>query len=152
VNPQQTVKYVAINADCTEDNTSYTTTPVDCAGFDYAVIVCHFGNVPANVAALKVQECDTVGGSYADIAGTIVGTATDIEGNATALPAGTGGDNAIVVFEIDLRGRKRFLDLVCTAGNGSATPTEMSAVAILSRGKNTPITVAERGAADILRV
>lgn len=152
MNPQQQTKLVSINADLTVDNGAYTTTPVDTLGFDYVQILVHFGNVPADVALLKVQECDTVGGAYADITGTIVGTALDIEGNATVLPTAVGGDNAVVLFEIDMRGRKRFLDLLCTAGNGGGTVTEMSAVAIMSRGEICPMTVAERGAADILRV
>lgn len=152
MNHAQDQKHVAINSDMTVDNAAFTTAAIDTLGYDYAQIAVHFGNVPANVAALKVQECDTSGGTYADISGTVVGTDTDIDDAATTLPTAAAGDGALIVFELDLRNRKRFLDVVCTAGNGSGTVTEMSAVCTLSRAKKMPVTSSERGATSVLRV
>ena len=99
--------------------------------------------------ALKLQTSDT-DGSYADLTGAIYGTSTDISGATSALPSST-DDNKFFVFEVDLRGKKRYFDLVATAGNGAAG-TYLSAFAILSRGEQTPITAAGRGCGNILRV
>jgi len=149
---QQNEKIINMCVDMTVDNTSYTTTEVDTAGYAYAQIICAFGNVPANFAALAVTESDTTGSSHANVTGLIVGTSTQISGAASSLPLATGGDGAIYIFDIDLRGRKRFLDLTATAGNGSATVTEMCALCILSRAQISCETATERGAAQILRV
>jgi len=151
MNQAQNTKFVAINADLTVDDAAFATTPIDTLGYDYCQIVLHFGDVPADVAEIKVQECDEVGGTYADVVGTDVGTDANSDGDVSALPA-DGDDNAVVVIELDLRDRQRFLDLAVTAGDGSGSPTEMSAVALLSRAKVDPVAVADRGVAEVLRV
>lgn len=145
-------KWVNGLTDQTKDNGAFTAVAIDRLGFDYAEIACIFQNVPANFAGLKIQECDTSGGSYSDVAGTVVGTATDIDGNTSGLPAATGGDDTITVFELDLRKRKRYLKVVATAGDGSGTATELTAVARLSRAKLAPTTGAAKGASQVLRV
>lgn len=153
MNPEQHKKSVGMNVDFTVDNGSFTFTPVDTLGYDYAVIEVHCGNVPANMAALKVKECETVGGAYTDVTGLIVGTSTDIEGAATTIPTAAAGDGALIRFEIDLRAnRKRFLDLEATAGNGGGTVTELSAVCHLSRAQHVENGMAARGCTAILRV
>jgi hypothetical protein len=148
----QNEKVQLLNTDFTEDNTSYTTGYIDTAGYAYCQVVVAFGNIPANVAALKIQESDVSGSGYDDVTGLIVGTSNTIAGATSALPLASGGDGTFLIFDIDLRGRKRYLDLVATAGNGSATPTEMCALAILSRAQVSVETATERGAAQILRV
>lgn len=134
------------------DNASYTTASVDTNGWDYAQIVVLLGATDIAMTALKVQESNDDGSSdaYADVTGLVFGTSNQISGAASTLPSDT-DDNKFFVFDIDLRGRKRYLDLVATAGNGS-TGTYLTAFCILSRGKDGPITAAERGASQILRV
>jgi hypothetical protein len=149
---QQNEKIINMCTDMTVDNTSFTTTEIDTAGYAYLQIVCAFGNVPANMAALAVTESDTTGSNHANVTGLIVGTSNTIAGATSSLPAASGGDGGVWIFDIDLRGRKRFIDLTATAGNGSATPTEMCALAILSRAQVSCETATERGAAQILRV
>jgi hypothetical protein len=67
------------------------------------------------MTALKVQESDDSGMSAAaDITGAVYGAT-----GAPALPSAD-DDNKIFGFFIDLKGRKRYLDVVATAGDGSA--------------------------------
>jgi hypothetical protein len=101
------------------------------------------------MAALKLQESDS-DGSYADVTGLIYGTSNGIAGTASSLPSAT-DDNKCFVFEVDLRGRKRYFDLVATAGDGTAG-TYLTAFALLSRAADYPVSATERGFANILRV
>lgn len=145
----QNFKVVQLVADMTVDNAAYTTTEIDTLGFAYCTIIASFGNVPANVAAMTVTESDTAGSGHA--AFITVGTTAAIDGDTSALPTAADGDGKSLVFEVDMKGRKRYLDLTCTAGNGSGTVTEMSAVAILHQGDISVETEAERGADQIIR-
>jgi hypothetical protein len=54
-----------------------TGSALDMAGFDGALFIVRLGS-PATNNNLRIQQCDTTGGSYADLAGTLVGNhATD---------------------------------------------------------------------------
>lgn len=132
------------------DNASFTTVEIDTVDYDYATIIVNIGATDIAMTALKVQESDTSGSGMADITGADLDGGTDIDGSTTALPSAT-DDNKLVVIQIDLRARKRYLDLVATAGNGS-TGTYASAVCILSRGAVAPDTVAASGAETLIRV
>lgn len=121
------------------DNASPTTTEIDRDGFDYCTIYLRIGATDIAMAACKVQESDTSGSNFVDIAGTDLNSGTtDIEGNTLALPSAT-ADNTFVVIHLDCRGRKRYLDLVLTSGNGTAG-SWLYAFAILSRAKQAPVT------------
>jgi len=113
------------------DNAAYTTAEIDTAGYDYCRIVVYIGATDIAVAALQVTESDTSGSGYAAITESVVGTANNDTGSASTLPSAT-DDNKFFVFDIDLRGRKRYLDLNLTAGDGSAG-TFAAAYAELSR-------------------
>ena len=102
------------------------------------------------MAALKMQSSDASGSGFADVTGLDCNGDTDIDGSAAALPSAT-DDNSLVVFQVDLRGQKRYFDLVATAGNGS-TGSFGSAVAILSKGAVSAVTSAAMGAETVLRV
>lgn len=134
------------------DNASYTTATVDTLGYDYCRIFAYLGATDIAMVDLKVQESDDSGMSgAADVTGLVYGTSTNIAGSTSSLPSAT-DDNKCFVFEIDLRGgRKRYLDLVATAGNGAAG-TYLTAFALLSRAENTGLTASARGFGDILRV
>lgn len=133
------------------DNASYTTAAVDTKGFDYATIYCYLGATDVDMTALKVQESDDSGMSgAADVTGLVYGTSTNKAGTTSALPIST-DDNLCFAFSIDLRGRKRYLDVVATAGNGS-TGTYMTAFAMLSKAEMSADTAAQRGLADVLQV
>ena len=134
------------------DNAAYTTTEIDTNGFDYCVVVVYIGATDIAMAACKVQESDTSGSGFADVSGLDTDGDTNIAGGTATLPTAT-DDNKFILFEIDLRGRKRYLDLSITAGNGTAG-TFATAFAVLCRGNTSPGNViADRGdVADVLRV
>jgi hypothetical protein len=123
------------------NNTSWTTASVDTLGFRYATIIVQLGATDIALTALKIQESDDDGSTdtYADVTG-LVASGTSGSGR---LPTAT-DDNSFFAFEVDLKGRNRYLDLVATIGNGS-TGGFMSAFALLSRAEESPNTAAERG-------
>lgn len=146
----QRAKYAAVTPPgAIVNNASYTTASIDTRGYKYCRVVVHLGATDIAMAALKVQESDT-DGSYADVTGLVFGTSENTGGSASTLPSAT-DDNKFFFFEIDLRKRKRYLDLVATAGNGS-TGTYLTAWAELYEGETLPDTAAEEGASQILRV
>lgn len=150
MNQLQATKFFSVTPPAAKvDNGSFTTAEIDTLGYDYLTIVCYLGDTDIAMTALKVGEGDT-SGSHTDVTGLVFGTSTDIDGNTSALPSAT-DDNEFFVFEIDLRGRKRYIDVTATAGDGS-TGTFMAVLAILSRGDEAPISVAERGCGGLLRV
>ena len=131
------------------DNASLTTASIDTRGYKYCRIVVYLGATDIAMAALKVQESDT-DGSYADVTGLVFGTSTNVAGSTSTLPSAN-DDNKFFVFEIDLRNRKRYLDLVATAGDGAAG-TYAAAWAELYEGEDLPDSTADEGASQILRV
>jgi hypothetical protein len=133
------------------DNTSWTSQEVDTNGFDYASIVFHLGATDIAMVAMKVRETDTSGTGQADISGADFATATnlDIDGSAAALPTAD-DDNKFWRVDLDLRKRKRYLDVVMTAGDGT-TGTYAVAICILGRAGQGPNTSAECGCAQVLR-
>ena len=147
----QNVKYVSITPPAAiVDDGSYTTAEVDTIGFDYATVVVYLGASDIAMTALAVTESDSSGSGHANVTGLVYGTSTNVAGSTSSLPSAT-DDNKFFLFEIDLRGRKRYLDLTATAGDGSAG-TFATMLAILSRAEESPGTAAGAGAADILRV
>jgi hypothetical protein len=119
------------------DNASATTNSIDTLGFRYAQILVMLGATDIALTALKVQESDT-DGSYADVTGLVYGAV-----GAAALPIGT-DDNGIFAFNINLKGRKRFLDLVITFGDGTVGGF-VAAIALLGEAEEVPNSATERG-------
>lgn len=131
------------------DNASATTTEIDTLGYDYCKIKVILGATDIALTALKVQESDTSGSGFADVTGLVYGTSENIAGDTSALPSAT-DDNKVFGFEIDLKARKRYLDVVATVGNGT-NGAYVAIIAELSRAKDEPVTASERGYGDILR-
>lgn len=141
MNRLHNVKFVSITPPgAILDAASATTGEIDTLGFDYLTIVCQVGATDIAMTALKITESDTSGSDHADVTGLVYGTSTDIDGNASALPSAT-DDNKFFVFQIDLRGRKRYIDMVATMGDGTAGGY-FTAFGILSRGDASPTTEA----------
>lgn len=150
MNAAQIDKFVSITPPAAiVDNASLTTASVDTQGYAFARIFLYLGATDIAMTALKIQESDN-DSSYSDVTGLVYGTSTDVAGSTSALPTAT-DDNKCFVFEIDLRGRKRYLDLVATCGDGAAG-TYVCAFALLSRAGDAPISASERGLGNILRV
>ena len=152
----QNEKHVVVTAPAAiVDNASLTTTVIDTAGYAYCVVEVQLGATDIALTALKVQEADATSNattltSGADVSGLVFGTSSNIAGSTSALPSAT-ADNGCYRFEINLRGRKRYLKPIVTIGDGTgggfATVT-----AKLSGATNAPRTASERGFGDILRV
>lgn len=152
MNPVQHDKFVAITPPAAiVDNASLTTSTIDTQGFAYLRVLVVLGATDIAMTALKLQESDNSGMSgAADITGLIYGTSAGIAGTTSALPTADDDDKCFT-FEVDLRGRKRYIDLVATVGNGSAG-TYITAFALLSRASDCPVSASERGYGNILRV
>jgi hypothetical protein len=122
-----------------KDNGAATVTYADCKGWDHATFVLLNGTVDTTTDA-KLQECDTSGGTYADITGAAITqlSATD--------------DDKIAAIEVDLtKLRKRYLKPVITAGDGT-TGCYVAAVIILTRGEASPANAAAAGLAERVSV
>lgn len=137
------------------NNASVVGQVIDTLGFIECRIDFLLGATDIAMSALKVQESDTKASataltSGADVAGLVFGTSNGIDGTASALPSAT-DDNKVFSFDINLRGRKRYLLLVGTLGNGS-TGGYSSAQATLANPEISVDTAAARGAANVLRV
>jgi hypothetical protein len=110
------------------DNADFTTTAIDTAGFGKCAVFFSLGATDIAMGALKLQQSDDSGMSgAADITGAVYGAS-----GAPALPSAT-DDNKVYAFHVSLQGKKRYLDLVATAGNGS-TGTYGSGIAVLYNG------------------
>ena len=146
----QNQRFVSITPPQAIVNTgSWTTASIDTAGYDYLEVFVYLGATDIAMTVLKLQESDS-DGSYVDVTGLVYGTSAGIAGTTSALPSAT-ADNTCFKFEVDLRGRKRWFDLVATTGTGS-TGTYLTAFALLTRAKDTPVTATERNFNNILRL
>lgn len=133
----QQCKYVsAIKPAAILDNASATADVIDARGFDFVSIVVQLGATDIAMTALKVQDCATSGGVYADITGATFAGGTGLGGATLALPSAT-DDGQTCVFMIDMRGKNPFLKLVATFGDGSSGGF-IAGVAVLGRGKVPP--------------
>lgn len=135
---QQQKVVAVINPVAIVDNASWTTNEIDTMGYDYCTVYFMLGANDIGVTALKVQESDTSGSGMADVTGLVYGAA-----GAPALPSAT-DDNGIFAFFIDLKKRKRYLDVVATNGDGTVGGFA-AAWAVLSRAAQMPNTAATRG-------
>ena len=147
----QKAKWVMVTAPAAiVDNASLTTTEIDTLGWDYCEYIVILGATDIAMTALTVTESDTSGSGHANVTGLIWGTSTNSDGSTSALPSAT-DDNTFQIAQIDLRGRKRYLDLTATVGDGAAG-TFVTVIARLSRGDTSPNSATEAGADEILRV
>lgn len=130
------------------DNATATSYVIDTAGVDYVNIDVVIGATDVALTALKVQESDVATNSTtldtgADITGLVYGAS-----GAPALPTDT-DDNKIFSFEINTQGRKRYLQLVAVAGNGT-TGVAIAAHYNANKVANQPLTNAGKGVAAYL--
>jgi hypothetical protein len=146
---------VLLSPPATVNNANATCSLLDTQGYRYAVIDVSLGTLAANITALYLRESDTgnvsnstLTGTISNVTGSIFGTSLNIEGSTSALPT-TANANTVFATEIDLRGRRRYLQVVCTAGAGNDL---VAITAKLSRPENSPETMAQRGANQTLRI
>ncbi len=132
------------------DNAAFTTAEIDTKGFRFAEIFVALGATDIALTVLKVQESDTSGSGFADITGTRFGTDANDTGSTSTLPSAT-DDNKLYKFEIDLRGRKRYLDLNMTIGDGTVGGFAVAWVN-LHEAENCPTSATDKGIAQLMRV
>jgi hypothetical protein len=117
---------------------AFTTTAADSLATgiksDYATIIVNLGAMASALTVLKLTESDD-NSTYADVTGFVGGT------NFT-LPTAT-DDNKFVVFQVDMKARKRYLKVEATAGVGAIV---MSISCVFSRGKIGTNSAADSGA------
>lgn len=120
------------------DNAAVTTGAVDTRGFSKACFIVQLGALDVAITAMKLTESDASNMSgAADVEGA------DFSVAPLTLPAAT-DDNKLFAIYVELRGRKRFLDLSLTCGDGAAG-TFVSVLAILDGGSEHPNTATKRG-------
>lgn len=140
-----------VSPEAIKDNGSYTSQAGDTKGYDSAVVVVQMGATDIAATVLKVQECDTSGGTYTDITGATCDGGTNIDGTTASLPAATDDDKFFAVQLSNLATRKRYLKIVLTIGDGT-TGAFASVFALLFRGKDVPATPAELGCDHFVQV
>lgn len=131
------------------DNATLTTGEIDTLGWSYLTIIVYEGATDIAMAALAVTQSDTSGSDHANITGLVWGTSTNIDGVTSALPIAT-DDNLFQVAQIDLKGKKRYIDVTATTGDGNAG-SFVTILGILSRPQVSPTSASEAGANEILR-
>jgi hypothetical protein len=121
------------------DNAAFTTASVDCLGAGWVTFIVYLGALDIAVAAMKLRESDDdgVADAYADVPGG------DFSVSPAVLPAAD-KDNNLYAVQVNMLGRKRYLDLSLTGGDGTAG-TFATVFAILSRLQTTPSTASDRG-------
>ena len=144
MNALQNVKVVNVTPPAAiVDNASFTTNSIDTAGYGKLAVYFSLGATDIAMAALKLQEADD-DSAYGDITGCVYGAS-----GAPALPSAT-DDNKVFGFFVNLAGRKRYIDVVATAGDGS-TGTYGSCIAVLYNGEGIN-SATERGlAANLIK-
>ncbi len=147
----QAAKYVtAIAPAAILDNTSASATAIDCIGYSHLEIPIQLGATDIDVTVLKLEESDASGSGYADISGATFSAGSNVDGVTLALPSAT-DDNQPHVFQVNLVGRKRYIRVVCTFGNGSVGGF-VAATARLSDANYLPPTSTDKAAGGICRV
>lgn len=125
------------------DNAAVTTGAIDTKGYDHLTIFLIIGALDIAVAASTILNSDE---SDIDPATTLATGGTDY-----ALPAATDPDNETHIFEIDMRGKKRYVDFTLTGGDGTAGGYFV-VFAVLSKPQLTPSTATPRGAAQVVNL
>jgi hypothetical protein len=122
------LKFFRCLSPCSKDNAAFdNNTAVDTRGLSGVLFVIESGALAAAVGssgagnALKIEECDTVGGSY-----------TDVDDAALADAIANSEDNVKFAIFIDLRKtHKRFMRVNApTAGDGTGTASFLAIYAL----------------------
>lgn len=114
---------------------------IDTLGADYASIDVVFSAFTAATSSyasvLKLQQSNTSGSGQADVSGFSI---------TAGAGSTTGGTGAVARFNVDLRGKQRYLTVVATPGNAAT----ISTVARLGKQEDMPITAAAMGVNDVV--
>lgn len=133
--------------------TTIAGTAVSLVGFGYCQITVSLGTTTnsGGPTALQIQESDSTAGPWVAVPSLVVGTSQALGGGTSALPANTQSNTIIEAFNIDAKGRKKFVQLAGTFGNATNANTYVSAEASLSRAELAPYTAAMFGVREVLQ-
>ena len=101
------------------DNASWTSTCLDTSGLDGVYVIVTFGAMDIAMAALKVQESDTLTDATTLASGTDISGA-DFSVSPLTLPSATADNTSVGVFIPIVGARKRYINVIATGGNGAA--------------------------------
>lgn len=123
--------------------TTSVTGYVDTLGYDHCRIYYQGATAAAAdvITALKLQDGDTTS-AFTDISGAVGGTDFTIPVPNTSTPD-------IMIFDVDTRNKKRYLNISIT---GDATTRTTSVMAVLDRAAQMPDTDTEAGAKEIVYI
>jgi hypothetical protein len=124
--PQTFIRPVnAIPADSQAASTT-TGTGFEHTGFDQAAVILSLGTLGASgTVDVTVEESDLLASGYAAVSGAAFSQKTQ---------AGTNMSGLIYMGSIDLRGRKKFLRVVCVVGTATS---EVAAIVLLYDPQST---------------
>lgn len=137
MNPAGRQKFVSVTPPAAKvDNAAFTTAAVDTKGWRRCTFVVQYGDIDINVVSSKIRHSDA----------SDMSNSADLATGGTDYSLGTasGSDNKIHAFDVDCRGKKRYLDFEMTGGDGS-TGTYLAVIAILSEPEIAPDSAADRG-------
>lgn len=119
------------------DNAAFVTAAVDTIGYRHLTFLVFFGAIDIAPASASIRHSNASNmGSPANIA---------VGGTDFALATATDSDNLFHLFEVDLLGKKRYVDFEITGGDGAAG-SYITIIAILSRPEESPNSDSEHGA------
>lgn len=123
------------------DAAAFTTDIIDTIGFRKARFVVGLGALDIAVTAMKLTHSNDSGMSgAADISGA------DFSVSPLTLPSAT-DDNKLYAIHVDLRGKKRYMDLSLTGGDGSSGSYAVAWVDLYD-AEEAPNSATERGFAQ----
>lgn len=123
------------------DNAAFVTASIDCSGVGWVTFIVYLGALDIGLVALKLRESDD-DSAYSDVPGA------DFSVLPATLPSAT-DDLKFYAVQVPMLGRKKFLDLTMTGGDGTLG-TFATVFALLSRIDTTPQKAADRGFAQEL--
>jgi len=149
MNPIQNTKtLIVLPPGGADDGDFAAVTPVDVSGYGHARFIVITGSLAAAIgsvaedSALKVQECDTVDGTY-----------VDRQGAALAAPLAATDDNKSFAIDINLQNGShgRYMKIAQPhVGDGSGTDSNLAITAILSKPEIGPANATEQGLDELV--
>jgi len=138
--PGQTKKAILVPSQLKNNGALAGNTYVDTLGYDHIEVIIAPNGVDAAIGStnastpLKLEECDTTGGQYTDVAGAAMAA---VVGAADATPS-----SICVSLK---RSHKRYMRLNAPTAASGTTGANFTAIAILSRAQQPPMAAAEAG-------
>jgi hypothetical protein len=152
MNQVQAIQAVQVIAPILKNGASFTSNILDTQGLGGGAnkirILFMIGVTDVAFTALKLQECDTSGGTYVDIAGS------DYSNAAVGTLPDASADGTNVGWCLDTQaGRKRYIKIVATVGGSTATTgCYGAAIAELGRLEQTPYNAATQGFTQLVNL